>query len=114
MLFFGAESHDILDTSTVVPTSVEDDDLTGRRKVGQVALHVHLALFAVRRRGKRNHAKYARTDALRDRPDSTALASPIASLKHQNYPQTLELHPILEPTQLDLKLPHFFFVLFTA
>src|SRR3954465_2047718 len=45
-----AETHDVLDAGAVVPAAVEDHHLAAGREAFDVALHVHLALFAVRRR----------------------------------------------------------------
>ena len=51
VLFFRTKPHDVFDPRAVVPTAVENDDLAGRREVRHVPLHVHLGLFAIRRRG---------------------------------------------------------------
>ncbi len=65
----------------VVPAAIEDDDLAGRREVLHVALHVHLALLAIRRRRQRHEAEDARADALGDRLDRAALAGGVAPLE---------------------------------
>ena len=70
----------------------------------QVALHVHLRLFAVGRGGKRDDAKDTRADALGDGFDGSALAGAVAAFEYENDAQALVLHPILELTELDLKL----------
>ena len=67
VLFVGAEAHDALHAGSVVPAAIEDDDLAGGREVLHVALHVHLALFAVGRRRQRDDAEDARAHALGDR-----------------------------------------------
>ena len=45
MLLLGAKSHDVFDAGAVVPAAIEDDDLAGRRKLLDIALHEHLRLF---------------------------------------------------------------------
>jgi hypothetical protein len=57
-----------------------------RRKVLDVALHEHLGLLTVRRRGKRGDAENARTDALRDRLDGAALAGGVTSFEDNDDP----------------------------
>ena len=64
MLFLAAEAHHVFHARTVVPTAIENDDLTSGRKMLHVALHVHLSLLAIRWRGKRDHSEYALADAL--------------------------------------------------
>ena len=81
VLLLGAEPHHVLDAGAVVPAAVEDHDLAGRREVRHVALHVHLALLAVRRRRQRHEAEDARADALGDRLDRAALAGGVAPLE---------------------------------
>src|SRR3954451_18768875 len=48
-LLRGAVPHARLDARTVVPTAVEDGDLTGGGELGDVALDVHLRLLALGR-----------------------------------------------------------------
>ena len=50
-LFCGAKAHYSFYTGTVVPTSVEDDDLTGSRKMRDVALDIHLRMLSLGRGG---------------------------------------------------------------
>jgi hypothetical protein len=49
LLFFGAKTHHVFYSRAVVPTSVKDDNFSGRRKMLTVTLHVYLSLFAIRR-----------------------------------------------------------------
>src|SRR5215471_20274089 len=58
-LLFGAEAHDPLNAGPVVPAAVEDHDLPGRGKMRDVALGVHLRLFALGGRGQRHDAVIA-------------------------------------------------------
>src|SRR4030095_10351269 len=80
-LFFGAETHDTLDTSAIVPAAVEDHDLARCRQVRDVALYVHLRLFALAGGGQGNHAEYAWTDPLGDGLDRSALAGAVPSFE---------------------------------
>ena len=68
-LFLGAKTHHPLDPGAVVPATIEDHDLAGGRKVANVALGVHLGLFALGRRRQRDHPEHARADPFRDRLD---------------------------------------------
>src|SRR5271154_1910358 len=49
VLLRSAESHHIFDAGPVVPTPIEDHNLTRGGKMRNVALHVHLTLLAIRR-----------------------------------------------------------------
>src|SRR5208283_5759754 len=46
VFLLGAEAHDELDASAVVPASVEDDNFSARRKMLDVALRIDLRLLA--------------------------------------------------------------------
>ena len=111
ILLLGAEAHHMLDAGAVVPTAVEDHDLAGGREMLHVPLHVHLALFPIRRGGQRDNAKHARADALGDGADGPALARAVASLEHDDDAQPLGLHPLLERAELGLKASKFLLVL---
>src|SRR5215204_1347322 len=75
-----AEAHDALDTCPVVPASVEDHDLPGRREMLQIALDVHLRLLALGRSGECHDLEDARADALGDPLDRAALARRVPAL----------------------------------
>ena len=81
-LFLAAESHHPLDTSAVIPTAIENHDLSRSRKMLDVALDIDLALLALRRRRQGDNAKDARTYPLGYRLDGATLAGPVASLKN--------------------------------
>ena len=51
------------------------------RKMPHVALHIHLRLFPLGRRGQRDDAEHPRADALGDRLDDAALAGAVAALE---------------------------------
>src|SRR3954470_24480741 len=110
MLLLGAETHDVFNASAVVPAAVEDHDLAGRRKMREVALHIHLALLAIRGRRQGNDAKDARTDAFGDRSDGASLAGAVTSLEDNDHAHAIVLHPILKHAQLALKPAKFLLV----
>src|SRR6201987_2551718 len=110
ILLFSAKSHDMFNTSAVVPTAVEDNDLARGGKMPKVTLDVHLALFAIRRGWQRNQTEHARTDAFRNCTNCTALAGGVASLKDDHNAQSFMLHPILQFAEFSLQSPKLFFV----
>src|SRR5215469_13649242 len=77
ILFVSTEFHYVFDEGTVVPTSVEDDDLTSRRQIFDVPLRVHLRLFTLGGGGQSNVPKDARTYAFHDPVDHAALSGGI-------------------------------------
>src|SRR6185295_12893303 len=79
IVVLAAETHDVLDASAIVPTAVEDDDLTGGGEVRQIALQVDLTLLAIGRRGQRHGAKHPRAHPLGDRFDHAPFAGGVAS-----------------------------------
>src|SRR5688572_7177562 len=111
MLRFRAEPHHILDPGAVVPAAVKNHDLAGSREMLHVPLHVHLALFAIRRGRQRDNAKHARADALSDGADGSSLARAVASLEHDDDAQPLGLHPRLECAEFRLKASQLLLVL---
>ena len=105
VLLLGAEPHHVLDAGAVVPAAIEDDDLARGREVRDVALHVHLRLFAIRRRGQRDHAEHARAHPLGQRPDRPALARRVAPFEDDDHAVARVFHPLLHHAQLGLQLP---------
>ena len=107
VLFLRAKAHHIFHASAVVPTAVEDHDLARRREMRHVTLHIHLRLLAVGRRRQRDESEDPRADPLGERPDGAALARGVAAFEDDDDAQPLLLDPILEMTQLGLKLAKF-------
>src|SRR5262249_24534782 len=95
VLRLAAEAHDVLDAGTVVPATMEDDDLTRGREMRKVALNVHLRLLAVRRRRQRHHPKDAGTHSFRNRLDRPALARSVPPLKQDDDAKAVSLDPLL-------------------
>src|SRR6187397_1102684 len=100
----------MFDTRAVVPAPIENNDLTGGRKMRHVSLDIHLRLFAVRGRRKRHHTKDTRTDAFGQRFDGAALARGVTAFEYDDGSQALGLDPFLEVTQLDLELVQLLFI----
>ena len=86
VLLLGAEAHDVFDAGPVVPAAVEDHDLSGRRKMREVALHVHLRLFPIRGGGQRDQSEGARAHPLGQRPDRPTLAGGVATFEDDDDP----------------------------
>src|SRR6516225_6333778 len=110
VLTFVDKPHYIFDACPVVPTSVEDDDFARGGIVRNVALNIHLAFFTIAWRWQSNNAENARTDTLCDRFDCSALAGRVTAFKYDDDFRPFGLHPILQPTQLDLKLVQMLFI----
>src|ERR1700716_3507476 len=89
VLALGAESHHVFDAGAVVPAAIEDDDLAGRRKALDVALHEQLRFLSIRRRRQGDRAKHPRAHALGEGLDGSAFAGRIASLEHDDDARAL-------------------------
>src|SRR5262249_44099775 len=107
VLFLGAEAHHEFNSGPIVPAAIENDDLSRRREVLHVSLHVHLGLFTIRRGGQRDQPEDARTDTLGDGPDGATLAGAIAPLKYDHHAQALVFDPILQFAKLGLEPTQF-------
>ena len=73
------------------------------RQMPHVALDVHLRFLALGRRGQRDDAKHARTDALGDRLDHPALAGAVAALEHDATLESLVHRPELQLDQFGVQ-----------
>ena len=69
-----------------------------------VALHVHLRLLALGRRGQRDDAEDARAHPLGDRLDRPALAGAVAPFEDDADLEPLVLDPFLQLHELDVQL----------
>ena len=81
MLLLGAELHDLLHPGPVVPAPVEQDDLAGRRQVGDVALEVPLRPLTVRGGPEGHYPAVAGVEPLHDALDGAALAGGVPALE---------------------------------
>src|SRR5258708_15768553 len=98
-----AEAHDVFDPGAVVPAPVEDHDLAAGRKALDIALHVHLGLLPIGRRGQRHDAEDARADPLGDGLDRAALARRVTTFEHDDDPLAGSLDPVLKAAEILLK-----------
>src|SRR5262249_61004248 len=110
VLLGGAEAHDVFHAGAVVPAPIEYHDLFAGRKALDVALHVHLCLLAVGRRGERHDAEHARADPLGEGLDGAALARGVTAFKNDDHALLALLEPGLQFAQLFLQLEHLLFV----
>src|SRR5258708_2006079 len=110
MLSRAAKTHDVFDTSAVVPTSIENYYLPGRGEMRHITLDVHLRFFAVGRRRQRNQTKNPWTHPLGDRANGATLSSGIASFKDDDNAEPSVLDPVLKFAQFALETPHFLLV----
>ena len=99
-----AKLHHALDAGAVVPAAIEDHDLAGGGHVADVALDIHLRLLPLGRRGQRDDAENARTDALGDRLDHAALAGAVAALEQHADLQALVDDPELQLDEFGMQL----------
>ena len=106
----GRKIHDIFDPGAIVPTTIKNNDFTSGRKLRDVALHEHLALFPIGRSRKGYDAEDTGTDALRDCFDGSTLSGGVAAFEDDDDFQSLVLYPFLQPTKLNLKLAQLLFV----
>ena len=102
-LLLGAEPHHALDAGAVVPTAVEDHDLSGRRQVRDIALGVHLRLFPLGWRGECHHSENARAHTLGHSLDRAALACSVAPFEDDADLQARVHPPLLELDELDMQ-----------
>src|SRR5262245_47181938 len=100
----------MFDARAVVPTAVKNDDLASRREMRYIALHIHLALLAVRRRWQGRDTEDPGADAFGNRLDGAALAGSVTSFKDDDDSQTLIFHPGLEHTEFLLQPLQFLFI----
>jgi hypothetical protein len=75
-----------------------------------LTLNIHLAVFAIGRRGQRYLAEDPRTYAFRDGADRAALSCSVVSFEHDYHSKTFELDPVLKFAELGLEASQFFFV----
>src|SRR5262249_14595928 len=88
-----AEPQNMLDASAVVPTAVKNDDLTSRRQMRYIALHIHLALLSVRGRLQGHDAEDTGAHTFGDSLDGAALAGGVTPFEDDDDPQALVFHP---------------------
>src|SRR5436309_10621291 len=103
MLFGRAESEDLLDAGSVVPASIEQDDLAGGRQRLDVALEVPLRPLAVARFRQRDNPGRPRVQVLGDPLDRAALPGGVAPLEDHDDARARRLDPLLHLHELLLE-----------
>jgi len=107
VLFLCTKAHYVLNTSAVIPASVEDNDFTSGGQLFNVALSMELHLLPLGRRGEGDHAKDARADTLHDALDYAAFAGRVSSFENDDNAGVGRLDPVLELDQFNLQLEKF-------
>lgn len=106
----GAEAHHPLHTGAVVPGTVEDDDLPGRRQFLHVPLEVPLPLFPRGRGGQCLDPAVAGVEVLGDALDRRPLPRGVPPLHDDDDPGPGLPHPLLHLHQLRLQVLESFLV----
>src|SRR6266850_4084375 len=105
-----AETHHVLDAGAVVPTAIENHDLTSSWQVRHVPLEIDHRFLTVGRRRQRDRTKYARADTLGDSFDRPTLTRSIPSFENHDDAEPLVFDPFLNLTKAFLKLAQFIFI----
>ena len=103
VLVGGAEAHHLLDAGAVVPAAVEENDLAGGGKLGDVALEVPLRLLALGRRRQGRDPAVARVEPLLDALDRAALARRVPALEDDGDARARLADPVEHQRELDLQ-----------
>ena len=75
MIFFlRAEAHDALNAGAIIPTSVEENDLTGRGQFGNIPLEVPLPALPLGRSGEGDDTADAGVQRICNALDDATLA----------------------------------------
>ncbi|EXI66496.1 MAG: hypothetical protein AW08_02610 [Candidatus Accumulibacter adjunctus] len=104
VFLLGAEAHDALDTSPVVPAAIEENHLATGGKVLHVTLEIPRCRLALGRRRQRGDAGDARAQAFGDALDAAPLARGITTFEDHHHLELLELDPLLQLDEFDLQL----------
>src|SRR5258708_11688452 len=107
MLLRRTESHHLLDTPPVVPGPVEQDDLTPRRQMRDIALVVPLPALPLGGCRQRGYPRDARAQIFGDALDGPTLARGVATFKYDHDPGPGFPGPFLEPHEFRLKAEKF-------
>src|SRR5271165_1307202 len=113
VLLFRAKAHHVFDARAVIPTAIEDHDLTRSWKVLHVTLQIDLRLLPVRWCRQGDDAENARTNPLGNGLDRPTFSRRIAPLEDYNDAQPFVPHPFLQFAEFDLKFTQFLFVFLT-
>jgi hypothetical protein len=104
---FSAKAHQSLNPSAIIPAAVEQNDLTGARKLRDVALETPLGTLPLGRRCQYHRSTDARVKRSSHSPDRAAPARCIAALKQHDDFEFFAQHTVLELHELVLQSQHF-------
>jgi hypothetical protein len=99
-----AETHDLLHSKPVVPTSVEEHHLTASRKVRDIPLEIPLGSLAVRWCRGCNGSYDARIEASGDGLDGSTFTGRISPFENDDDSQRLIDYPRLELGEFRLEV----------
>src|SRR5215831_7268886 len=105
MLLFSAKAHDLLDPGTVIPRTVEEDDLPGRRQVLDVTLEIPLPALTLGRDVERDDPRGAGIKMLHETLYRTAFAGGVTAFKDNDNTAARILDPVLQLEQFHLQQP---------
>ena len=97
------KAHHPLDSGTIIPAPVEENDLAGCREMRDIALEIPLRPLTLIGRWQCDDARDARVQALGDALDGAALAGGIPAFEQYQDLQPLGLDPGLQAHQLVLQ-----------
>jgi hypothetical protein len=103
ILFIGAKTHHMFDSSPVIPTAIETDDFTSSRKMRYIPLKIPLSFFAIAGRTQRNNSTATRVERFGNALNRATLPGCIAPFKQDDNAGTDMLYPILHFYQLYLQ-----------
>ncbi len=101
----------MLDAGSVVPASIQDDDLAGSGQLRDVALEVPAGEFAVGRLPERHDSRVSWAPVRDDVLDDVVLASSIPSFDEQQHLLATCDHMALKLDEFDLQQAHLGLVL---
>src|SRR6056300_2107448 len=94
--------HDTLDSRTVVPGAVKQNDFAARRKMIHIALEVPLRAFFFGWLVQRNHPTNSRIQALSDPFNDAAFSSRVPAFEKNTNALSSRFHPVLQLDQFQL------------
>src|SRR6516164_7157334 len=102
-----AEAHDALNAGAVVPTPVEQNDLTGRGQFGHIPLEIPLPALPLGRSGEGKDPADAGVQRICNALDDPTLARRVPALEDDAHLETVMPHTLLHLDQLDLEVHEF-------
>src|SRR5262249_11813231 len=107
MLLPRTKTHHLLNTRPVVPGPIEQDDLTARRQMRDIALVIPLPTLPLGGYRQRGYPHDTRTQIFSDPLDGPTLARSVTTLEDNHDPGPGFAGPFLKPDKLRLKTKKF-------